>query len=59
MFILPRISLEIFLIFDFFFPFRFHVPDGCDMAAAAGLPIAFGTSHLGLIHRAGLQSGEV
>jgi NADPH2:quinone reductase len=29
-----------------------------DYAAAAGFPIAYGTSHLGLVHRAALKAGE-
>lgn len=39
--------------------FRFLVPEGCDMIAAAALPVAFGTSHVALVHRAGLTSGQV
>ncbi|KAH7421903.1 hypothetical protein KP509_13G080600 [Ceratopteris richardii] len=37
----------------------FVVPDGCDIVAAAGLPVAFGTSHLAILHRAHLQPGQV
>ncbi|GAV67772.1 ADH_zinc_N domain-containing protein/ADH_N domain-containing protein [Cephalotus follicularis] len=37
----------------------FLVPKGCDLVAAAGLPVAFGTSHLALVHRAQLGSGQV
>ncbi|KAL6620016.1 hypothetical protein ACP70R_031917 [Stipagrostis hirtigluma subsp. patula] len=37
----------------------FLVPDGCDLVAAGALPVAFGTSHLGLVHRAQLKSGQV
>ncbi|GLJ44914.1 hypothetical protein SUGI_0945610 [Cryptomeria japonica] len=37
----------------------FIVPLGCDLVAAGGLPIAFGTSHVGLVHRAGLCPGQV
>ncbi|KAK1399733.1 quinone oxidoreductase-like protein 2-like [Heracleum sosnowskyi] len=37
----------------------FRVPDGCDLVAAAALPIAFGTSYSSLIHRAQLHSGQV
>lgn len=37
----------------------FRVPDGCDMVAAAALPVAFGTSHVALVHRANLVSGQV
>jgi hypothetical protein len=35
------------------------VPDGCDLVAAGALPVAFGTSHLALAHRAQLKSGQV
>jgi hypothetical protein len=35
------------------------VPDGCDLAAAGALPVAFGTSHLALVHRAQLKAGQV
>ncbi|MCC5963137.1 MAG: NADPH:quinone oxidoreductase family protein [Rhodobacteraceae bacterium] len=34
------------------------VPDAMPMADAAGFPIAYGTSHLALTHRAGLRAGE-
>lgn len=37
----------------------FLIPDGCDLVAAAGLPVAFGTSHLALTHRAHLRTGQV
>lgn len=37
----------------------FKVPEGCDLVAAAALPVAFGTSHLGLVHRAQLKPGQV
>lgn len=37
----------------------FSIPEGCDLISAAGLPVAFGTSHLGLVHRAGLSPGQV
>jgi len=37
----------------------FVVPPGCDLIAAGGLPVAFGTSHLGLVHRAGISRGQV
>jgi NADPH:quinone reductase len=37
-----------------------HVlPDAVDDVIAAGFPIAYGTSHLGLKYRAGLKPGEV
>lgn len=38
---------------------RFRVPDGCDLLAAGALPVAYGTSHLALVHRAQLSSGQV
>ncbi len=34
------------------------LPDGISYETAAGFLIAYGTSHVGLTHRAGLQSGE-
>ncbi|XP_010525420.1 PREDICTED: quinone oxidoreductase-like protein 2 homolog [Tarenaya hassleriana] len=37
----------------------FPVPDGCDMVAAAALPVAFGTSHVAIVHRAPLTSTQV
>uniref|UniRef100_A0A0C9S3T7 TSA: Wollemia nobilis Ref_Wollemi_Transcript_28380_1602 transcribed RNA sequence n=1 Tax=Wollemia nobilis TaxID=56998 RepID=A0A0C9S3T7_9CONI len=37
----------------------FLVPPGCDMVAAGGLPVAFGTSHVGLVYRAALKPGQV
>ncbi len=33
--------------------------EGVDVAAAAGLPVAFGTAHTALIERARLQAGQV
>ncbi|CAN6328719.1 unnamed protein product [Urochloa humidicola] len=36
----------------------FVVPDGCDLVAAGALPVAFGTSHLALVHRAQLKAGQ-
>ncbi|KAF3794384.1 Quinone oxidoreductase-like protein [Nymphaea thermarum] len=35
------------------------VPDGCDLVAASALPVAFGTSHVALVHRANLTAGQV
>ncbi|PON71116.1 Alcohol dehydrogenase superfamily, zinc-type [Parasponia andersonii] len=35
------------------------VPDGCDLVQAGALPVAFGTSHVALVHRANLTSGQV
>ncbi|MFS7936964.1 putative NADPH:quinone reductase [Helianthus anomalus] len=37
----------------------YGVPAGCDLVAAAALPIAYGTSYIALIHRANLKSGQV
>ncbi|KAJ4720267.1 putative Quinone oxidoreductase [Melia azedarach] len=37
----------------------FPVPKGCDLVAAGALPVAFGTSHVALVHRAQLSSGQV
>ncbi|CAN1515419.1 Qor NADPH,quinone reductase and related Zn-dependent oxidoreductases [Paracoccaceae bacterium] len=36
----------------------FPLPDQMDFAEAAGFPIAYGTSHLALTHKARLQPGE-
>jgi NADPH2:quinone reductase len=35
-----------------------RIPDGMDFATAAAFPVAYGTSHLALIHRGHLQPGE-
>ncbi|XP_031249111.1 quinone oxidoreductase-like protein 2 homolog [Pistacia vera] len=37
----------------------FLVPEGCDLLAAGALPVAFGTSHVALVHRAQLTSTQV
>ncbi|XP_076944912.1 uncharacterized protein LOC143615744 [Bidens hawaiensis] len=37
----------------------YGVPEGCDLVAAAALPIAYGTSHVALIHRANIKPGQV
>ncbi|KAF5959755.1 hypothetical protein HYC85_000964 [Camellia sinensis] len=37
----------------------YRVPDGCDLVAAGALPVAYGTSHVALVHRAQLSSGQV
>ncbi|XP_059456700.1 uncharacterized protein LOC132186700 [Corylus avellana] len=37
----------------------FRVPEGCDMVGASALPVAYGTSHVALVHRAHLSSGQV
>ncbi|KAJ9176028.1 hypothetical protein P3X46_014521 [Hevea brasiliensis] len=37
----------------------FRVPEGCDLVAAAALPVAFGTSHVALVRRAHLTSFQV
>lgn len=36
----------------------FHTPDGMDDITAAAFPVAYGTSHLALVHRAQLKAGE-
>lgn len=63
------LPLSVSVFFFFFFPLpypqsgklfsRFRVPDGCDLVAAAALPVAFGTSHVALVHRAQLTSAQV
>ncbi|PNX93377.1 quinone oxidoreductase-like protein 2 [Trifolium pratense] len=35
------------------------MPQGCDLVAAGALAVAFGTSHVALVHRAQLTSGQV
>ncbi|KAK1392984.1 hypothetical protein POM88_012040 [Heracleum sosnowskyi] len=47
------------LSLDFCSLARFRVPNGCDLVAAGGLPVAYGTSHVALAHRAHLSSGQV
>ncbi|XP_073130311.1 uncharacterized protein [Henckelia pumila] len=37
----------------------FLVPKGCDLVAAGALSVAYGTSHVALVHRAQLQAGQV
>ncbi|XP_016565066.2 quinone oxidoreductase-like protein 2 homolog isoform X1 [Capsicum annuum] len=37
----------------------FRVPDGCDLVAAGALPVAYGTSHVALVHRAQLRPKHV
>ncbi|THG17394.1 hypothetical protein TEA_011899 [Camellia sinensis var. sinensis] len=37
----------------------YRVPDGCDLVAAGALPVAYGTSHVALVHRAQLSTGQV
>ncbi|KAL6503807.1 hypothetical protein OROGR_025730 [Orobanche gracilis] len=37
----------------------FLVPEECDLLAAGALPVAYGTSHVALVHRAQLQAGQV
>nr|XP_018626289.1 quinone oxidoreductase-like protein 2 homolog isoform X2 [Nicotiana tomentosiformis] len=37
----------------------FRVPDGCDLVAAGALPVAYGTSHVALVHRAQLRPNQV
>lgn len=38
---------------------RIGVPKGYDLVQAGALPVAFGTSHVALVHRANLTSGQV
>nr|KAJ0189475.1 hypothetical protein LSAT_V11C800393600 [Lactuca sativa] len=38
---------------------KYGVPDGCDLVAAAAIPVAYGTSHQALVHRANLKSDQV
>lgn len=35
------------------------MPEGCDLVAAGALPVVYGTSHVALVHRAQLKSGQV
>lgn len=35
------------------------IPDGMDFPAAAAFPVAYGTAHLALVHRASLGTGDV
>lgn len=35
------------------------MPQGVDLVAAGALAVAFGTSHVALVHRAQLTSGQV
>lgn len=65
---LPFLFASIFIYFCFFrLPIptlkkifsRFRVPVGCDLVAAAALPVTFGTSHMALIHRAQLTAAQV
>nr|XP_043639102.1 quinone oxidoreductase-like protein 2 homolog [Erigeron canadensis] len=35
------------------------VPDGCDIVAAAAIPLAYGTSYQALVYRANLKPGQV
>ena len=35
-----------------------RLPQGTDLASAAGLPVAFGTAHLALVERARVQPGQ-
>ncbi|QHO28169.1 Oxidoreductase family protein [Arachis hypogaea] len=38
---------------------QIRVPEGCDLVAVGALAVAFGTSHVALVHRANLTSGQV
>ena len=37
----------------------FPLPDGMDFVTGAAFPVAYGTAHLGLTHRAALKAGEI
>ncbi|XP_071732717.1 uncharacterized protein [Rutidosis leptorrhynchoides] len=37
----------------------YEVPEGCDLVAAAAIPLAYGTSYEALLQRANLKSGQV
>ncbi|CAN4123454.1 unnamed protein product [Withania somnifera] len=37
----------------------YRVPDGCDLVAAGAIPVAYGTSHVALVHRAQLRPEQV
>lgn len=39
--------------------YRFLVPKGCDLVAVGAFPVAYGTSHVALVHRAKLHAGQV
>ena len=62
---LISIEFSIWLYFDLVTLFflmlgkRLIVPEGCDLLAAGALPVAFGTSHVALVHRAQLKVGQV
>ncbi len=36
----------------------YRLPESMDFVTAAGFPVTYGTSHIGLDHRGGLQAGE-
>ncbi|GJT58111.1 quinone oxidoreductase-like protein 2 [Tanacetum coccineum] len=38
---------------------KYGVPDGCDLVHAGALPVAYGTSHVALVHRANHKAGQV
>lgn len=35
------------------------MPKGCDLVAVGAFPVAYGTSHVALVHRAQLHAGQV
>lgn len=39
-------------------PILMPIPEGIDFVTAAAFPVAYGTSHVALSHRAGLKAGE-
>ena len=36
----------------------YRLPESMDFVTAAGFPVTYGTSHIGLDHRGGLKAGE-
>ncbi|KAI3666902.1 hypothetical protein L6452_41942 [Arctium lappa] len=38
---------------------RMNFPKGCDLVAAAAIPLAYGTSHQALVHRSNLKSKQM
>lgn len=35
------------------------MPKGCDLVGVGAFPVAYGTSHVALVHRAQLGAGQV
>nr|GEU55122.1 hypothetical protein [Tanacetum cinerariifolium] len=40
-------------------PVRYEVLDGCDLVHVGSLPVAYGSSHVALVHRANHKAGQV